>query len=95
MSYICLFRHLYEVCVYRWRTSPVSETTPPVGKMKYFDNPIPYDHLRKRETVEYSHSNESFDPPSRNCDFSDDKDQYQRVSNPVVFVIVFREVCRK
>ncbi|XP_071155009.1 protocadherin Fat 4-like isoform X2 [Mytilus edulis] len=77
---LCLAILLSFVFLYKWRTSPVSETTPPVGKMKYFDNPIPYDHLKKRETVEYSHSNESFDPPSRNCDFSDDKDQYQRIS---------------
>ncbi|XP_063420962.1 protocadherin gamma-B5-like [Mytilus trossulus] len=77
---LCLAILLSFVFLYKWRTSPVSETTPPVGKMKYFDNPIPYDHLKKRETVEYSHSNESFDPPGRNCDFSDDKDQYQRVT---------------
>ncbi|CAG2209204.1 unnamed protein product [Mytilus edulis] len=59
---LCLAILLSFVFLYKWRTSPVSETTPPVGKMKYFDNPIPYDHLKKRETVEYSHSNESFDP---------------------------------
>ncbi|VDI21724.1 Hypothetical predicted protein [Mytilus galloprovincialis] len=79
---LCLAILMSFAFLYKWRTSPVSETTPPVGKMKYFDNPIPYDHLKKRETVEYSHSNESFDPPSRNCDFSDDKDQYQRVTEP-------------
>ncbi|XP_052063802.1 protocadherin Fat 3-like [Mytilus californianus] len=79
---LCLAILLSFTFLYKWRTSPVSETTPPTGKMKYFDNPIPYDHLRKRQPVEYSHSNESFDPPSRNFDFPDDTDQYQRVTEP-------------
>ncbi|XP_076090651.1 cadherin-23-like isoform X2 [Mytilus galloprovincialis] len=64
--------------VYKWRTSsPVigapEDTT---NKKTYFEN-MEYDELERRKTVEYSQSNQAFEPPRKDINFTD-QDPYQK-----------------
>ncbi|XP_071155012.1 protocadherin Fat 4-like isoform X2 [Mytilus edulis] len=66
--------------VYKWRTSsPVigapEDTT---NKKTYFQN-MEYDELERRKTVEYSQSNQAFEPPRKDINFTD-QDPYQKIS---------------
>lgn len=63
--------------VYKWRTSsPVISAPEERNKKTYFEN-MEYDELEKRKTVEYSQSNQAFEPPRKDINFTD-QDPYQK-----------------
>ncbi|XP_063420960.1 protocadherin Fat 4-like [Mytilus trossulus] len=63
--------------VFKWRTSaPAKSTTEESNKKAYFSPE--YDELAaRRKTVEYSQSNEAFEPPRKDINFTD-QDPYQK-----------------
>ncbi|XP_052063814.1 protocadherin Fat 4-like isoform X2 [Mytilus californianus] len=76
---LCVFIVLSFFFVYKWRTSsPVISTPAERNKQTYFDN-MEYDELEKRKTVEYSQSNQAFEPPRKDIDFTE-QDPYQKIS---------------
>lgn len=80
--------------IYKWRTSvslPEEDTSNTNNKNKNFDHATYSDLSKSQREVEYSQSNQAFDPPSYNIDFESGKDEYTRVDEGLGATSSFRD----